>query len=203
MTDRGFMSLLATFKDVRAVSDAKIILDGLTVLCGRNSSGKTTISRTIQDVIEAILYLKVQIRESILDDLYHDIRRPMRDVLASIDVDIDKEHYLDSPNMSSVDFTRDIIARHMEGLENLLRSVFSSQQWKDKKSSVLFQDFSRYIVLPASEIKSYVELEEWIINRVHKAQSDLDIVEMTQLSEDAFTNRARLKSRYLWEAIFS
>ena len=193
------MSLLATFKDVRAVSDAKIILDGLTVLCGRNSSGKTTISRTIQDVIEAVLYLKVHIRGSILDDLYQDIRRPMRYILSSIDVDIDKEEYLDSPNMQVIDFTGEVVTKHMEGLMNLLSSVFSSAQWEEKKNSVLFQDFSRKMVLPAFEIQSYMALEEWLINRVNKAKSDLNVVEATQLSEEAFKNQAGLTSRYLWD----
>ena len=197
--NRGLASLLATFKDVRAVSDAKIILDGLTVLCGRNSSGKTTISRTIQDVIEAVLYLRVHVRGSILDDLYQDIRRLMRHILSLIDEDIDKEAYLDSPDMHVTDFTREVITKHMEGLTNLLSSVFSSSQWEEKKNSVLFRDFSRKFSLPDSGIHSYADLEEWLLNRVHKAKSDLDAVETMQLSEDVFTNQANLKSRYLWD----
>jgi len=92
MINRVLNSFVATFKDVRAVSDAKIIMDGLTVLCGKNSSGKTTISRTIQDVIEALLYLKMHIRHYILTDLYYDVRRQISNILSSIGVDADKEN---------------------------------------------------------------------------------------------------------------
>ena len=198
MINRVLNSFVATFKDVRAVSDAKIIIDGLTVLCGKNSSGKTTISRTIQDVIEALLYLKMHIRHYILTDLYYDVRRQISNILSSIGVDVDKEQYLRAPHINIVDLSREIAANHIDGLLTLLGRVYASQQWLEKQRSVSFKDFSRYIVMP-EPIASYAELEEKIITRVRKAKSDLDAVDAAQLSKDVFSNQAHIMSRYLWD----
>lgn len=199
MLNRDVNSVIATFKDVRAVSDAKIILDGLTVLCGQNSTGKTTISRTIQDLIESLLYLKVQIRDSLLDDLYHDIKRPIRYILSSINVDADKESYLEPPNVHMMDLSKEVSLHHIEGLLNLLRSVYASHEWKELQLNVPFTDFIRHISMPEPAIKSYTELEDRIEKRVINAKDDLEAVEKIRLSKEAFSSQAHLSSRYLWD----
>lgn len=53
-------------ENVRAVKKANIVIEGLTVLCGINGTGKSTLARILQDGIEVSLYFDGARRRAIL-----------------------------------------------------------------------------------------------------------------------------------------
>lgn len=57
------------FKNIRAIKDANIILDGITVIAGENGSGKSTISKLTYNIIKTSLDFDRIIQEKLAEEL--------------------------------------------------------------------------------------------------------------------------------------
>ena len=192
-------SFCGELHDVRAVSHAKIVLDGLTIVAGPNGSGKTTISRTIQDAIEANLYFRDFMRSHIVDKVYHLIDYRFRICLSSIKIDSSKELYLSRPGTMPNGISYAQAKGHLEGLQAVLHNIFSNQKW-------INADFtSREFLILAEKLAvdsrscNYQSLERALLAVVDKAIAEIQETVDIPLSQKTFSERAEINSDYLWD----
>lgn len=65
-------------ENVRAVKKADIVIEGLTVLCGVNGTGKSTIARLLEDAIEADLYFDDAYRSVLFNSFSNEVVSKLR-----------------------------------------------------------------------------------------------------------------------------
>lgn len=198
MITRTINSFVATLTNVRAVSSAKIILDGLTVLSGKNGSGKTTISRSIQDLVEGSLYLKCFLRGSVLNKLYRNIQMPLNLVFRAIGIEVDKEEYLKNIGKAAIELSFEDVNAHIDGLENLVKNVFSSSNWTAHIGDVLEEDILDHLHLYGVGVKTFDDFAAWVIKEIANARSSLEAYEKAKPTRALF-EEADLNSKYLWK----
>lgn len=71
-------SLRIRFKDCKAVASADIKLGGLTVVCGPNATGKSTIAKTTRTMLESLLYYRDCRRSALLWEYVKEVLEPLR-----------------------------------------------------------------------------------------------------------------------------
>jgi len=74
-------SLQIKFDSCKAVASADIRLNGLTVVCGSNATGKSTIAKTTRTMIESLLYYHGCRRSLLLAEYARSVLEPLRMVL--------------------------------------------------------------------------------------------------------------------------
>lgn len=78
MSFENKIPLRLQIENVRAVQKADIVIDGLTVLCGVNGAGKSTIARLLEDAIEANLYFDDAYRAVLLNEFSREVIAKLR-----------------------------------------------------------------------------------------------------------------------------
>ena len=72
-------------KNIGAVKEANIIINGLTVLCGENDTGKSTIGKTLFSLVKGIIGYE----EEFQDELSYEIFTRFRQISRLIDYRVD------------------------------------------------------------------------------------------------------------------
>ena len=122
------LPLSLTIEDSKAVASAMIKLQGLTVLCGPNATGKSTIAKTLRTLVESSLYYRDCRRCALLSDYSREIVYPFRRALMFSGVYV----YEDEAELDfDMKFRREPVS--VEAAEEYLSVVKECVQTKGKK----------------------------------------------------------------------
>lgn len=191
------MKLRLNINHCRAVSSANIVIDGLTIICGSNGVGKSTISRIAQDTVEALLYYKGTKRMSIWKDLRDDVLSPIDQYLRFLGVKLPSDDALAKNFNSDFDYRKDLTSwsEYYLLLIKSLNKVFNSASWRnaDVESRQCIQ-LCNLIGTPNTGLN---DLEEKILQLVEDSQKRTTQVEGEQISYADLTRGGQ--SLVLWE----
>lgn len=181
---------------VRAVSRADIQISGLTVLCGPNCAGKSTIARILEDSIEANLYFDHRHRNEILVGYINQVLENFQKCLFSLKVEESG-----SPLFSSVRWilrsltSCDEAKKDLDDISELFTNVFAQKNWRQANPS------GREMQVLADKLKvknaTLEKIEAALWASLKKLSDELMATVDERLSYDLFL-QAEMSSPVLW-----
>ena len=191
------LPLKMSLRSVRAVSRADIQLAGLTVLCGVNGAGKSTIARVIEDAIETNLYFEDRHRNRILRDFVNDTLRKFGQCIVSLGIeDFDKEQLL-AHSLGAHDFTPyDKALKWLDEISLLLMNIFSLKKWKNIKSSC--REMSLLAEVLRVKVVTTQSVESALMEKVNAVRNSISATLNEAITHELF-NYVELYSPVLWK----
>lgn len=184
-------------KEYRAVKEARIRIDGITVLAGINSSGKSTLSRWLYYLVNAIHNFELHQRCYFIDSLETEIQKiyrvfrvspkgaNYRSIINQIrHYKFDKEYDLDS--------LKNVYYSFVKKAENDLRDLVDSEPFNKRLVYYLYGDIASSEINEQDVIETYIKeclcvFENGMTNYFHKIETcsveDLDKVIMSEYSD--------------------
>lgn len=124
-----------TLKNIGLIKNSEIKLDGLTVITGRNNSGKTTVGKALYACIEGTLSTQDRFnayKRNFILDIFRDIYYMLDDIIKDdIDDDIDEDAYEDIDNDDNEEIKNDFIHKLFEFYYKIRRMNTSDERLND------------------------------------------------------------------------
>ena len=124
-----------TLKNIGLIKNSEIKLDGLTVITGRNNSGKTTVGKALYACIEGTLSTQDRFnayKRNFILDIFRDIYYMLDDIIKDdTDEDIDEDAYEDIDNDDNEEIKNDFIHKLFEFYYKIRRMNTSDERLND------------------------------------------------------------------------
>ena len=190
------MPLRVSVKNCRAVHDADIALAGLTIICGNNGVGKSTIARITQDSVEALLYYVGSRRLLLTMDLQAQTLAPLVGFLrTALGIDFPGDDALVRTFSFSVDRSMTVQewVVYYDGLKKSVDKCFNSSAWKtvDSTTRAFLQ-----LGIGLGGLVSAHDVEQAVRSSIDRACQLVMDAENEQISCDEYS---RSVSSVLWE----
>lgn len=170
-------------KNIGIVSNSSISLNGLTVITGRNNSGKTTVGKALYSLLDAVSNLSAKAR----NDRYHYIVDILDDVIEEMDFfrfisrayDMDDEELKENPLhlskaillLFSRDYRHELPRNELEKFAQEVRNELLNLDPVSLSKNKYIQHYSHYIF---KKEPSGNKLENVISEQIEKAKNILD-----------------------------
>ncbi len=191
-------------ENVRAVKKADIVIDGLTVLCGANGTGKSTIARLLEDAIEADLYFDDAYRAVLLNRFSLEVVSKLRLFIRMVSKKImgDDIVWNKFKEMSEL-MSHDDACKLLDSFDMLLDELNSQlTSLLRQDGTTHHQDVKRVIRIISSEINTKrLSVESLMVafkQRANELRQKLIDIKVANLTYENF-NAAGLNSPVLWE----
>ena len=164
-------------KNVGIVKESNIAIDGLTVITGKNNSGKTTVGKVLYSLIDAVANLK--------DKVAFDRRNYLNEQLEQVESALEIFHMLFRPMFRREKELMDansyiynlFVERHRnpkEDIENFAHCLFEELQTFSIEKIHLPEEAERYVrMFVREEIENPEQFQEAIAKQINKALSIL------------------------------
>lgn len=165
-------------KNVGIVKESNIVIDGLTVITGKNNSGKTTVGKVLYSLIDAVANLK--------DKVAFDRRNYLNEQLEQVESALEIFHMLFRPmfrrEKDMMDTNSHIyslfVERHRnpkEDIETFAHCLYEELQNFSMENIQLPEEADRYVrMFFREEIEHPEQLQEAIAKQINKALSILE-----------------------------
>ena len=182
--------------DCRAIKDATIVVDGLTVLCGPNACGKSTLARILRDGVTLSLEYRDWLRGGVMRQARNTLLLPLVDCLLQSD---SQPAALSSLSEEGLFVERLSAQQANDLLERIGKIVTlfltSFPLFKTENGRRALEALKRRLNCSCS---SQTEFKGWLAQRLADVSADLGAVEATPLSRQK-ARECGWHSGYLWE----
>lgn len=191
------MGLRLRINNCRAVHCADIQLDGLTIVCGSNGVGKSTIARILQDSIEVQLYYVGSLRMGVWNDFSVFVSIPLQEYLLSIGLKLPGENTITKDFDFFTDRRLDLASweAHYDAVEKLLQKVVSSTEWRN--ASVTSRAFLQLCSRLDTSEQSVTAVESALFKKLESAREEMRLAGSSQIEHESFSKS--ISSVVLWE----
>ncbi len=191
------MRLKLEVEDCRAIKSASIEVSGLTVVCGSNGVGKSTLSRVLQDALEVLLFFKGSLRFVTWRNLFLEWLHPLVNLLNYLGIKLPandpmvKVFHLESDRRMEVEEWDEY---YLE-VKQSLRKVFSAQEWRSLSPN------DRYVINFCNSVGvdrvDASAIESRLSNKVEEAVIASREASIKSLTYEDFC--VSINSKVLWE----
>ena len=194
--DSQSMPIKVKIDNCRAVHSAEIDISGLTVVCGSNGVGKSTIATVVQDAIEVLMFFTGSLRLDIWRTLSYNYLTPLCRLLSYVGIQLPHA----DPLVRVFDFSsdrrigQDEWEQYYRDLKQSLGKVFSAREWR------MMNTRDRYFMNACHSLEVNAELsavENMMSAKINKACEDSRMAADKPITYEDFTKT--ITSRVLWE----
>lgn len=190
--------------NVRAVKKADIAIEGLTVLCGINGTGKSTLAQILKDGIEANLLFGGKHRAAILEKFFNDAQLSLLAVLLSAFGGGMGRSLLENEPKKGQTYTVEAAIRVVEHVKDTLDMLFNRLQTSKARA----RDLVRLMKIAALRMAADDDSPESLAQAISEI-ADKVITRLKKTRDERLTPvlyaEAGMHSSVLWEgrAVFS
>ena len=194
--DSQSMSIKLRIDNCRAVHSATIDISGLTVVCGSNGVGKSTIATIAQDAIEVLLFFTGSLRLDIWRALSYNYLSPLCRLLSYVGIQLPQA----DPLVRVFDFSsdrrigQDEWEQYYRDLKQSLGKIFSAREWR------MMNTHDRYFMNFCQSLEVNTELsavENRMSAKINEACVDSRMAADKPITYEDFTKN--ITSRVLWD----